>query len=61
MTIPLHPMLQAMVDKAAGLPPMQSFTPAEIRATDMERYARVPRPPVADVEDRMISGPRGVL
>lgn len=61
MTIPLHPMLQVMVDKAAGLPPMQSFTPAEIRATDMERYARVPRPPVADVEDWMIPGPRGEI
>ncbi len=59
MTMPLHPMLQAMVDKAAGLPPLQSFTPAEIRATDLARYAKVPRPPVASVEDRMIPGPRG--
>ncbi len=59
MTVPLHPLLQAMLDKGAGLPPMQSFTPTEIRATDGARYARVPRPPVAHVEDRMIPGPRG--
>ena len=54
-------MLQAMVDKGVGLPPLQSFTPAEIRATDMARYARVPCPPVAHVEDRMIPGPRGEI
>lgn len=59
MTVPLHPMLQAMVDKGAALPPMTSFTPAEIRATDLARYARVPRPDVARVEDRWIAGPRG--
>lgn len=59
MTVPLHPILQAMLDKGAGLPPMQSFTPTEIRATDMARYAKVPRPAVGHVEDRMIPGPRG--
>ena len=57
--MPLHPMLQDMLDKGAGLPPLQSFTPAEIRATDLARYARVPRAPVAHVEDRVIPGPRG--
>lgn len=61
MTIALHPMLQAMLDKGAGFPPLQSFTPDEIRATDLGRYARVPRPPVAHVEDRMIPGPRGEI
>lgn len=59
MTMPLHPMLQAMVDKGAALPPLQSFTPAEIRATDLARYAKVPCPPVGSTEDRTISGPRG--
>ncbi len=61
MTVPLHPWLQAMLDKGANLPPLQSFTPAEIRATDLARYAKVPCPPVAFVADRMIPGPRGAI
>lgn len=48
-----------MLDKAAGAPPMSSFTVDQIRATDLARYAAVPRPDVASVEDRAIPGPRG--
>ena len=37
--MPLHPKLQAMIDKAAGLPPLQTLAVEAIRATDMARYA----------------------
>lgn len=56
---PLHPMIRSMLDKAAGLPPMQTVPVDTIRAGDMARYAAVPRPEVAHVEDRHIDGPRG--
>lgn len=59
--MPLHPTLQAMVDKAAGLPPLHTLPVATIRAGDMARYAPVPRPAVASVQDRDIPGPRGAL
>lgn len=57
----LHPVLQAMLDKTVDSPPMESFTPEQIRATDNARFAAVPRPAVALVEDRMIKGPRGEI
>lgn len=57
----LHPTLQAMLDKAASARPLEDFTPEQIRATDIRRFAEVPCPPVADVEDRMIPGPRGEM
>lgn len=59
--MPLHPMIRAMLDKAAGLPPMHTVPVETIRAGDMARYAAVPRPEVAHVEDRHIDGPRGPL
>lgn len=59
--MPLHPMIRAMLDKAAGLPPMHTVPVETIRAGDMARYAAVPRPEVAHVEDRHIDGPRGSL
>jgi acetyl esterase len=57
--MPLHPMIQAMLDKAAGLPAMHTVPVDKIRAGNMARYAAVPRPDVAHVQDRMIEGPRG--
>ncbi len=59
--MPLHPIIQGMLDKSSAWPPLQSFTPTQIRATDLARYASVPRPSVAKVEDRMIPGPRGEI
>ena len=59
--VPLHPTIRAMLDKAAGLPPMHTVPVDVIRAGDMARYAAVPRPEVAQVEDRTIEGPRGPL
>jgi acetyl esterase len=58
---PLHPQLQAMIERAiaAGARPLNTLTPTEIRATDLARYAAVPKPPVARVEDRLIPGPVG--
>ncbi len=60
--MPLHPALQAMLDKAAamGLPPMHKVPIDAIRATDLARYSiGVPQDDVASTEDRMIPGPRG--
>ena len=57
--MPLHPMLQGFVNLAAQLPPMESFTPQQVRAGDEARFAAIPRPDVAHVEDRMVPGPRG--
>lgn len=57
--MPLHPTIRRMLEKSASYPPLQSLTPDQIRATDLARYAVVPLPPVASVEDRMIPGPRG--
>jgi acetyl esterase len=49
-----------MIDKAAGLPPLQTLAVEAIRATDMARYdIGVPKDEVASVEDRDIPGPRG--
>lgn len=55
----LHPMLQAMAAKGTQMPPLSSVTPDQIRAGDLARYAKVPRPDVDHVEDRWIDGPRG--
>lgn len=59
--MPLHPMIQSMLEKAAGLPPMHTVPVDTIRAGDMARYAAVPRPELAHVEDQHIAGPRGPL
>lgn len=60
--MPIHPALQAMLDKAAHLPPMHTVPLAAIRATDLKRYdIGVPKDEVASVEDRTIAGPRGDL
>lgn len=59
--MPLHPKIQRALDKIAGLPPMESLSPAEIRATELAVYAVAPRREVANVEDRAIPGPRGAL
>ncbi len=56
----LHPILQAKVDAAAGLPPMTSVPIATIRAGDATRYRTgLPDDAVAGTEDRLIPGPRG--
>lgn len=55
----LHPALQAMVDKAAEFPPMENFTPDQIRSGEKAMFAVIPRPDVASVEDKLIPGPRG--
>ena len=55
----LHPQLQAMVNSAAGLPPMESVEPAVLRVNYEALAAKAPRPDVAQVADRMIPGPRG--
>lgn len=57
--MPLHPTLQGMVDAAASLPPLEAFTPQQVRVGDNDRFAAIPRPEVGHVEDRMIPGPRG--
>ena len=57
--MPLHPKLQAIVDSTAALPPMQSVPPETLRANYEAQTALAPRPDVAQVEDRMIPGPRG--
>lgn len=58
----LHPTLRAMLDKAAGLPPMHTVPVETIRAGDLARYSiGVPPDPVASVEDRSIEGPGGPL
>jgi acetyl esterase len=50
-----------MIDRSiiAGARPLHHFTPAQIRATDLARYADVPKPNVPRVEDRQIPGPHG--
>ena len=51
-----------MLDKAAGLPPIQTVAVAAIRAGDVARYSfGAPLEPVGSVEDRDIEGPRGAL
>jgi len=57
--MPLHLLLQEFVDAGAQLPPMESFTPQQVRAGDDARFAAIPRPAVAHVEDRTVPGPRG--
>ena len=60
--MPLHPALQAMLDKAADLPPMQTVPITAIRATDLARYTiGVPKDDVASSEDRLIAGPGGQI
>lgn len=53
----LHPTLQAMLDKAAGNPPMQTVPVTAIRATDLARYSfGVPKDEVAWSDDLTIDG-----
>ena len=58
----LHPALRAMLDKAAGLPPLHTVPVATIRAGDLARFSfGVVPDQVFSVEDRHIPGPRGPL
>jgi acetyl esterase len=58
--MPLHPQIEAMLAKAAGLPPMHTVPIEAIRATDLQRYQiGVPKDEVHAVQDRVIEGPRG--
>ena len=59
--MPLHRQLQVMLDKVAGLPPMHTLSVQAVRATDLARYASVPKVDVGPIEDRVIAGPRGPL
>lgn len=60
--MPLHPQIQAMLDKAAGLPAMHTVPLEAIRSTDLKRYdIGVPKDEVASAEDRWIDGPRGAI
>lgn len=59
--MPLHPKLQAIVESAASLPPMETVPPVQLRAGYEAQAAQTPRPDVAHVEDRMIDGPRGKI
>lgn len=59
--MPLHPQIQAMLDAAAGLPPMHTLPVDVIRAGALARYAAIPRAEVAHVEDRVIPGQRGTV
>lgn len=55
----LHSQLRAILDAAAGLPPMHTLPVEAVRAGTAARYAAIPCPDVAAVEDRTIPGPRG--
>ncbi len=57
----LHPALQQMVDAAALLPAPHTLPVEVVRAGAAKRYATLPRPELAAVEDRLIPGPRGDL
>ncbi|MYZ46904.1 alpha/beta hydrolase [Rhizobiales bacterium L72] len=57
--MPLDPVIRAMLDKAAALPPMHAQTVEAVRGGDLARYALVQRPEVGHVEDRTVPGPRG--
>lgn len=60
--MPLHPQLQAMLDKAVGLPAMHTVPIEAIRATDLKRYdIGVPKDEVASAQDHWIDGPRGKI
>ena len=60
--MPLHPFLQALVDKANGLPPMSSVPVDKIRAGDLRRCSTgLPLEPIESSEDLLIPGPRGQL
>lgn len=61
MSVPLHPALQEMVAAAALLPAPHTLPVEVVRAGAAKRYAALPRPPVAAVEDRHLPGPRGEL
>ena len=61
--MPIHPQIQAMLEKAAALnlPPAHTLTPEEMRGGDLARYTTgVPRVEVASVENRSIESPDGV-
>ena len=58
--MPLHPQLQAMLDKSAALPPMTTLPVETIRAGDATRYnTGLPPDEVHSTQDRLIPGPRG--
>lgn len=57
----LHPQLQSLIESMAGAPPMDSYQPEVLRAIYEEQSALAARPDVAQIEDRMIPGPRGEI
>ena len=59
----LHPQLRAMLERAAaaGARPVHTLTPAQVRATDLARYASVPRPCVHHAQDHIVTGPHGPI
>ena len=58
--MPLHPQAQQVIDatRALGLPPNHTVTPAEARA-NAARRPRAPGPPVGQVANRTVPGPKG--
>ncbi len=62
MTVPVDPQIQAMLDRAAGLPPTNTLPVAEARARYEALTALRPEAaPVAAVDEREIAGPGGKL
>lgn len=59
--MPLDPVIAVLLEKAAAQPAMHTLPVDTVRAGDLARYARVERPEVAEVGDRVIAGPRGDL
>jgi acetyl esterase len=60
--MPLHPQIQAMLDKAVGLPPMHTVPIDKLRAGDVARFTTgVPRVEVASVTQRDMPGPAGPM
>lgn len=60
--MPVDPQIQAILDKAAGLPPTHTLSVAAARARYEARLDALPPPaPVAAVAERTIDGPGGPL
>ncbi len=60
--MPVDPQIQAILDKAAGLPPTHTLSIAEARARYEARLDALPPPPeVAAVTERSVGGPGGPL
>lgn len=60
--MPVHPQIQALLDKGAGVPATHTLPVAEAREQYESRIALMARPEsVAAVSDRLIQGPGGPL